>query len=96
MDIYNEAIKRWGKDAQIKQAIEELSELITALCHADRENREHPSDVPIQSAITDEIADVEIMMEQVQVIFNITRTDIDIVRRSKLKRLGEFLKGSQQ
>ena len=89
--IYEAAINKWGKDAQIKQAIEELSELITALCHADRGRRGHPPDVPVKEAIADEVADCEIMLEQVKLIFGITRNEIDVIRKVKLARLEAFL-----
>lgn len=90
-NVYEEAIVKWGKDAQIKQAIEEFSELITALCHADRGRRGHPSDVPVKESITDELADCEIMMEQIRLIFSISREEIDDIRVIKIARLKTFL-----
>ncbi len=95
MNVYEQAIKQWGKEAQIKQAIEELSELITALCHADRGRRGHPSEEPVKESITDEIADCEIMMEQLMIIFGISRSDVDKVRLVKISRLHQFLQNTE-
>lgn len=58
MSIYTKAISRYGKMSQVNKAIEELSELIRALSRQDLDN------------ISEEMADVEIMFEQLYRIYN--------------------------
>ena len=55
--IYCEALNKWGAEAQTLMVFEEMSELQKELCkHArGKDNRE---------AIAEEIADVQIMLEQ--------------------------------
>lgn len=62
-EIYEKLIETFGEKAQIIVAIEELSELQKALCkylrgYANFEN------------IVEEIADVKIMLEQLELIFD--------------------------
>ena len=58
-EILRKAIQTYGEEAQEKVAIEECSELIQAICHKHR-GREHN--------IAEEIADVKIMLEQLELI----------------------------
>lgn len=62
--LYKEAIKTFGESAQAVVAMEECSELIKEISKALRRkiNIEH---------IAEEIADVEIMVEQLKIMFNI-------------------------
>lgn len=69
--MINEIWEHYGKEAQIKQTIEELSELITALVWGDKED------------ITEEIGDVEIMIAQLKGGLDI---NTDSVIQYKLKR----------
>ena len=65
--LYNE---KYGNRAQIIKAVEELSELQTALCrYLNLESGESRPD--INDNIIDEIADVEIMTEQLKMMFGI-------------------------
>jgi len=57
--ICQEAVKHYGEESQKKQAIEECSELIQAICK-DLNRKQHNAE--------EEIADVLIMIEQ---LFNI-------------------------
>ena len=58
-DILLAAIQTFGEQAQERQTIEELSELVQAICHKHR-GRTHN--------IAEEIADVEIMLAQLKII----------------------------
>ena len=69
--MINEIWEHYGKELQIKQTIEELSELITALVWGDKED------------ITEEIGDVEIMIAQLKGGLDI---NTDSVIQYKLKR----------
>lgn len=75
--IFELAIKVNGERAQEEVAIEECSELIQAITHKHR-GREHN--------IAEEIADVEIMLEQLKIINNCTALS-DFIRKQKIERL---------
>lgn len=80
--ILRRAIKVYGIHAQIDMALEEMGELIVALQHSLRGRASHVE-------VCEEVADVQIMMEQLAMIF-----DKDIVRKyyeSKIKRLEQRL-----
>ena len=80
--ILQRALDSWGIDSQVKMAIEEMSELIKALLKYDREpTHERLSD------IGEEIADVEIMLAQMRIIFD--GGQIDKIIERKTDRLAE-------
>ena len=62
-DLLKKAVDKWGEGPQILMAIEETSELTTELCHylRDRGNLDK---------ISEEMADVELMLDQLKYIFN--------------------------
>lgn len=75
--IFNAAINVFGENAQEEVAIEECSELIQAITHKHR-CREHN--------IPEEIADVEIMLEQLKIINNCA-SEVEKIRKAKVERL---------
>jgi ubiquinone biosynthesis protein UbiJ len=75
--IFEEAIRVFGGAAQEEVAIEECSELIQAITHKHR-GREHN--------IAEEIADVEIVLEQLKII-NGCHSEVKEIRKAKVKRL---------
>lgn len=79
MYIYEKAIAHYGERNQIIVAIEELSELQKELCKYLRGegNTAH---------IAEEMADVQIMLDQLDLIFN-NRNDVLEIRTIKLGRL---------
>ena len=84
--LYTKALEKWGADSQVDMLIEEMAELTQALLHIRRANKK----VTVEE-LSDEIADVEIMLEQVKVI-----TDCDYLVEcsfeKKLKKLKGYLK----
>ena len=80
-DIFRSAIETYGEVMQIIVAFEELSELQMELC-------KHLRGIGSQENIAEEIADVEIMMEQMKMLFN-CETSVLQVREKKIKRLKE-------
>lgn len=78
-EIYRAALETFGARAQVLMAIEEMSELTKELCKNDRgrENATH---------IAEEIADVEIMLGQMKILFDCMGT-VDKFRWYKLSRL---------
>ena len=88
--------EHYGYESQSRQLVEELSELIQAVCKHNRafggkqlsESRECPE----KDAIIEEIADVTIMMCQIQHILGIGNLDLDSKIEQKLNRQIERIK----
>jgi NTP pyrophosphatase (non-canonical NTP hydrolase) len=83
--IYRRALNLWGNIAQINMAIEECAELIVKLSKSDRRS----NGVTVEE-ITEEIADVEIMMAQLRIIFG--DETVEKAKNKKLTRLEERVK----
>lgn len=83
-DLYQLVIDKWGSKAQLTVAIEELSELIKEICKVKR-------GLGDLTNLAEEVADVEIMCEQLRYIFDID-TVVDEWKESKLVRLQNRLK----
>lgn len=79
--VYQQAIELHGVKAQRIVAIEELSELQKAICKFER----NPSALAVAN-IAEEIADVEIMVEQLKMMFNI-QEKVEKVKIGKINRL---------
>lgn len=79
--IYDSAIKMWGIDAQQQMMIEESSELIKAICKFKRNGSRTN-----MLAVIEEMADVEIMLEQMKIIFD-TEHLFDSIKQDKIDRL---------
>ena len=77
-EIYKELIQRYG-DTQIIVAVEELSELQKELCKALRSNGNRKN-------LIEEMADVEIMLEQMKMYFLIEQEEIDKIKEQKIER----------
>lgn len=78
--ILDVTIDRWGTAAQCLMAIEECGELITALAQ-DYRNREVD--------ITEEVADVFIMMSQLSIMLGPAK--VEVIIRQKIERLKKRL-----
>ena len=78
------AIDKWGGDAQVIMAFEEMSELQKELCKNFRGKIN-------EAEIADEIADVEIMLEQLKMIFEVEELTQER-RYFKIARLAERLR----
>lgn len=88
-DLYHRAHKLWGTPAQMFMVMEEMSELQKEICKQMRGEDRTPQ-------IIEEIADVEIMLEQLQHISMIPREAIEKVKLEKLKRLEKLIKGHEE
>lgn len=78
-EVFETALKTWGPDAQTVMVFEEMSELQKELCKRSRgaDNIEH---------IAEEIADVQIMLEQMMILHDCTEAVL-AYRKSKVRRL---------
>lgn len=88
-ELYFKAITLYGERAQAGVAVEEMAELIKAICkyynRSTENNKEKHKD-----EIAEEIADVEITLEQLKVIFAMDYK-IDEIKKFKLQRLKEVV-----
>lgn len=78
-------IDHYGKESQVLMAIEEISELTKELCkdHRGKDNRQE---------IIEEIADVELMLDQLKIMFNVNQMTVDYIKGQKIKRTLERCK----
>ena len=107
IDIMITALNQWGLNAQIDQAIEECAELIVALNkHVKRtpkpeaddqrslrsETREQrPPRSETLDHVLDEIADVEMMLAQLRIAFDIDDSTLRKRIEYKFKKLNQYL-----
>ena len=85
-EIYQKAFEKWGSNMQLVIAIEELSELQKVCCKKIRGSEDLED-------ITDEIADVEIMCEQLRELYGINE-QVDYTKEQKIMRLDERIKNA--
>lgn len=86
-NILNKAVAVYG-DKQILQSIEEMAELTQALSKYVR-NKGTEMEVKTLDNITEEIADVEIMLEQIKILLDIKSKDVGFYKVKKMNRLFE-------
>lgn len=80
--VYSEAVRQWGEESQIEMMREECAELLLELSRVKR-NRS------TKLMIAEELADVEIMLEQMKLIFG--RDRVHRFKMEKLTRLANML-----
>lgn len=83
-ELYQRAIDKWGVNGQLTVAVEELSELTKEICKMLR-------NIGNINDLAEEVADVEIMCEQLRHIYSIDE-DVDDWKKYKLNRLANRLK----
>ena len=88
VNIFSAAIKTWGAEVQTLIIMEEMAELQKELC-------KHSRGADNRAAIAEEIADVQIMLEQMMILHDcigLTKA----YREEKIKRLEERIKNTSQ
>ena len=83
IEILRAAIAEYGEEAQTKMVLEEMSELQKEICKRWR-GKDNIGN------IAEELADVEIMLDQLKMILHI-EVEVGQYRREKLLRLKERL-----
>ena len=81
-EVYSQALNKWGVESQIKMLFEEMAELQNAICKYSRK-RNNIYDVAT------EIADVQIMAEQMSILFG--KEKVNSEKKRKLERLKKRL-----
>lgn len=79
------AVETYGGEAQIKMAVEEMSELTQALMKSFRKDVDINA---VRENIVEEIADVEIMLDQLKLIFSCYSQVFDC-KEYKINRLAK-------
>ena len=87
-ETYKKAIDTYGKDKQLDVAIEEMSELTKEICKFKRGQDNHQQ-------IVEEIADVEIMLQQLKMICDVKCSELEGVKYQKAERLAERLNSDE-
>ena len=85
--VFKQSIEIYGKEAQSRQAMEECAELIQAINKCLR----HPNKEECKNNLIEEICDVEIMLYQLKVMFNVSDDEVFKVKIQKAKREKERL-----
>lgn len=86
-EICTEAVEKYGQTLQLVVAIEEMAELTKELCKSIRTSIENRI-----AGVTEETADVEIVLEQLKIIYG-NRAEVDDMRDQKLQRLQRRING---
>lgn len=81
-EVYSQALNKWGAESQTMMLFEEMAELQNAICKYSRK-RNNIYDVAT------EIADVQIMAEQMSILFG--KEIVDSEKERKFERLKKRL-----
>ena len=86
--LNKETAKYYGYEAQSNQLVEECAELIQAVSKYRRAVDEDKKEVALENLI-EEIADVEIMLEQIKYLLQIPEDELEAVKLFKVNRTRE-------
>ena len=86
--LYKKAVEKWGVEAQVDMVVEECAELILAIQKVKRKLGKAPAKKLLDVAY--EIADVEIMLEQMKTIL-CCHGVVEMNKKVKLERLKKRL-----
>ena len=85
LTLLKTAVEKYGQEAQMKMAVEEMSELTKAICKFWRtEEGTTERDQAVENII-EEAADVQIMLDQLRILFGSTK-DAEMVKLSRLRK----------
>lgn len=88
---YKDLIEFYGKEAQARQAMEECAELIQAI----NKRLRYPDNDKALDGLYEEIADVEIMIDQLRIMFDLDEKKLDEWVKKKTKRVFDRLKNDK-
>lgn len=87
-EVLQAAIDEWGVENQTIVAIEEMAELTKELTKSLR-------GIDHTAGITEEMADVYIMLEQVKMMYGVDESALQKMVDQKLNRLNKIVKGAE-
>lgn len=85
-ELLNKIIKKYGKKEQVLQTIEEMSELTKELLKNINRNKNNEKEIIL------EIADVQIMIEQLLIMYDVDPEKLQGAIEYKLERMKERIK----
>ena len=89
--VLQKARDTYGNKNQILVCIEELNELACVLAKYPRYDNEEEAVLELYDRVLDEVADVYIILEHTEAIFNMSTTDILNRIKLKIERLNRWL-----
>ncbi len=89
-EVFQRCIDIYGSKSQQDVMIEEMSELTKAILKLRRALRSKESTIGLRDKIIDEIADVEIMCRQMELVYN-AETEVEEMVNRKVNRQKERL-----
>ena len=91
-EICTKALKVYGEESQVVMVFEEMAELQKELCKILRSQSEFNAtqNIEIRKNIAQEIADVEIMLKQMKILYEIEEA-VEAAKEFKLERLSQRL-----
>lgn len=95
-NIYQDAIDKWGKTAQLDQMIEEMAELTLAISKYKRQFNDSLLDyqkVGVMENLYTEIADVKLMIEEMEYMFG--KENVQKAYENQLKKFEKELYGKE-
>lgn len=84
----------YGNNNQIMVCIEELNELACVLAKFPRYDSEYEAQVDLHQKAVDEVADVEIILNHVKAILNISPEELEARKLAKVARVERWLNSS--
>lgn len=91
-EVLQKAIETYGEKVQIDKALEEMSELTKALLKLRYAKPTGVEADILRDAVSEEMADVEIMLEQLHMIYQ-NDNKVNEYRQKKIERLERRLNG---
>ena len=84
--LLDRAITTYGAPAQMDMAVEEMAELTKALCKIKRAQAGCEATAAIGNVV-EEMADVQIMLDQLRIIFHRSTEEVEEAKLERLNRL---------
>lgn len=83
--LLDHAITTYGAPAQMDMAVEEMAELTKAICKVKRVSCAAEAKAALENAV-EEMADVQIMLDQLRIIFGRSTTEAEEYKLEHLKK----------
>jgi hypothetical protein len=88
-EMFEKARQKWGVGSQVNMLAEESAELSVASLHLNRAIKDKTE---AWEKFAEEVADVEIMIEEMKQYFPVLIGKVNLYRQLKLQRLSKLLK----
>lgn len=83
--LLDRAITAYGAPAQMDMAVEEMAELTKALCKVKRVSCTAEAKAVLENVV-EEMADVQIMLDQLRIIFGLSTAEAEEYKLERLKK----------